>query len=103
MPRNADAEFYMLCSQKSGLAEAEFEADVRATIRGMLFGASGGGVAAARAAVAAGGQSIDLGMVPNGGRFLRGAAPPADLPAWVSESDVDHYAAQFMRSGFRGR
>lgn len=102
MPRTADAEFYMLYFQKPGLAEAEFEADPRSTIRNMLYGASGNGVAAARAAAAAGGPPLNIGMVPHGGRFLRGASAPATLPAWLSEGDVDHYAAQFRRTGFRG-
>lgn len=102
MPRTADAAFYMLYFQQPGLAEAEFEADPRSTIRNMLYGASGHGVAAARAAAAAGGPSPNLGMVPTGGRFLRGAPAPAALPAWLTENDVDYYAAQFRRSGFRG-
>jgi pimeloyl-ACP methyl ester carboxylesterase len=102
MPRTADAEFYVLYFQTPGRAEAEFEADPRGTIRNMLYGASGDGVRAARAAAAAGGVAPDVGMVPYGQGFLRGAAAPAGLPAWLSESDIDYYAAQFRRSGFRG-
>lgn len=102
MPRTADAEFYMLYFQKPGLAEAEFEADPRLTIRSMLYGASGNGVAAARVAAAAGGTAPNLGMVPKDGRFLRGAPPPATLPAWLTENDIDYYATQFRRTGFRG-
>jgi pimeloyl-ACP methyl ester carboxylesterase len=77
MPQTADAQFYMLYFQQSGLAEAEFERDPRATVTNMLYGASGGG-----------------GM-------LRGPAP-ATLPAWLSEADLDFYAGEFKRSGFRG-
>jgi pimeloyl-ACP methyl ester carboxylesterase len=102
MPRTANAEFYQLYFQKPGVAEAEFEADARSTLRNMLYGASGDGVAVARAAAAAGGGSPSLGMVPNGGRFLQGAGAPATLPVWLSESDVDYYAAEFKRTGFRG-
>lgn len=102
MPRTAEAEFYMLYFQTPGPAEAEFEADPRATIRSMLYGASGNGVAAARAAATSGGTAPNLAMVPKGGRFLRGAAAPVSLPAWLSEADIDHYAAQFRQSGFRG-
>lgn len=102
MPRSAEAEFYMLYFQKPGLAEAEFEADPRLTIRSMLYGASGNGVAAARTATATAGAVPNLGMVPHGGRFLRGTAAPATLPPWLSENDVDYYAAQFRRTGFRG-
>jgi pimeloyl-ACP methyl ester carboxylesterase len=106
MPRTANAQFYQLYFQEPGPAEAEFESDPRASVRNMLFGASGDGVAAGRAAAAAasggGGADAGLGMVPLGGRFMRGAGAPAKLPAWLSEADVDFYAGEFKRSGFRG-
>lgn len=102
MPRTADAEFYMLYFQKPGLAEAEFEADPRAALRNMLYGASADGVVAARTAAAGGDVTPALAMVPYNGRFMRGAPAPATLPAWLTEADVDRYAAAFMRSGFRG-
>jgi pimeloyl-ACP methyl ester carboxylesterase len=41
-------------------------------------------------------------MVSRGGGFLRGAAAPATLPAWLGEDDVDFYAGEFQRTGFRG-
>jgi pimeloyl-ACP methyl ester carboxylesterase len=28
--------------------------------------------------------------------------PPAQLPSWLTEADLDHYAAQFATSGFFG-
>ena len=102
MPQTADAQFYQLYFQEPGVAEAELERDPRATVRTMLYGASGEGVAAIRAAAASGGASPNLGMVPKGRGFLRGAGAPATLPAWLSEADIDFYAAEFKRSGFRG-
>jgi pimeloyl-ACP methyl ester carboxylesterase len=102
MPRTADAQFYQLYFQEPGVAEAELERDPRATVRNMLYGASGDGAAAARAAAASSGASPNLGMVPKGGGFLRGSGAPATLPAWLSEADVDFYAGEFKRSGFRG-
>jgi pimeloyl-ACP methyl ester carboxylesterase len=102
MPRTADAEFYVLYFQQPGVAEAEFESDPRFTLRNMLYGASGDGVAAARAAAAASGGAPNLAMVPKGGRFMRGPGAPATLPAWLSEADIDFYAGEFKRSGFRG-
>jgi hypothetical protein len=68
----------------------------------MLFGASGDGVAAARAAVAAGGPAPNLGMVPKGGGFLQGPGAPQILPSWLAESDIDFYGEAFRRRGFRG-
>jgi pimeloyl-ACP methyl ester carboxylesterase len=102
MPRTATAQFYQLYFQEPGPAEAEFGRDPRATLRNMLFGASGDGVAAARAAVAAGGTAPNLGMVPNGGGFLQGPGAPATLPSWISESDIDYYGDEFRRTSFRG-
>jgi pimeloyl-ACP methyl ester carboxylesterase len=97
MPRTADAQFYQLYFQEPGLAEAELERDPRATVHNMLYGASGD---AGRGDGASAGASI--GMVPRGGGFLRGTPAPAALPAWLSERDVDFYAAEFQRTGFRG-
>src|SRR5882724_7457332 len=68
MPRTADAQFYQLYFQEPGPAEAEFESDPHATIRNMLFGASGDGVAAARSAAVASAAGANLGMVARGGR-----------------------------------
>jgi pimeloyl-ACP methyl ester carboxylesterase len=103
MPRTADAQFYQLYFQEPGVAEAELERDPRATVRTMLYGASGDGAAALRAAAAAsGGVAPNIGMVPKDGGFLRGAGAPAVLPAWLSEADIDFYGSEFKRSGFRG-
>src|SRR5258707_4604940 len=68
----------------------------------MLYGASGDGAAAVRAAAASGGAVPTIGMVPRGDGFLRGPGAPATLPAWLSEADIDFYAGEFKRSGFRG-
>ena len=104
MPRTANAQFYQLYFQEPGVAEAEFERDPRATVLNMLYGASGEGIAARAAAAASGDASAaaGIGMVPIGGGMLRGAGAPATLPAWLSEADIDFYAGEFKRSGFRG-
>jgi epoxide hydrolase A/B len=102
MPQTADAQFYMLYFQQPGLAEAEFERDPRVTVSNMLYGASGDGVAAIAAAAPSSGAAPSIGMVPRGGGMLRGAGAPATLPAWLSEADLDFYAGEFKRSGFRG-
>ena len=102
MPRTADAQFYQLYFQEPGVAEAEFERDPRVTVHSMLYGVSGEGIAARRAAAASGGAVPNPGMVPRGGGMLRGGGAPARLPPWLSEADLDFYAAEFKRSGFRG-
>ena len=101
MPQTADAQFYMLYFQNPGVAEAELERDPRATVRNMLYGASGDG-AAARAAAVSGGAAPSIGMVPRGGGMMQGPGAPATLPSWLSEADIDFYAGEFKRSGFRG-
>jgi pimeloyl-ACP methyl ester carboxylesterase len=104
MPRTADAQFYQLYFQEPGVAEAELERDPRITVRNMLYWASGEGAAAIHAAAASGDASAaaGIGMVPHGGGMLRGPGAPATLPAWLSEADIDFYAGEFRRSGFRG-
>ena len=94
MPRTAEARFYQLYFQEPGVAEAEFERDPRATVRNLLYGGSGDALGAS-----ADGNAF---MVPRGGGFMRGPAAPAALPDWLSEGDVDFYAREFERSGFRG-
>ena len=97
MPRTDDAIFYQLYFQEPGVAEAELERDPRETIRRVLFYGSGDARPNALT-VGAGG----VGMVPRGGGFLGRGPAPATLPAWVSEADVDFYAGEFARAGFRG-
>src|SRR5207237_10657757 len=41
-------------------------------------------------------------MEPRGEGFLRGGGAPSTLPAWLTEHDVDFYAGEFRRTGFRG-
>jgi pimeloyl-ACP methyl ester carboxylesterase len=79
------------------VAEAELEGDPRASIRKILYWGSGD---ARSAALAPGSGSV--GMVPRAGGFLTNREPPATLPAWLTEADVDFYAGEFTRSGFRG-
>ena len=41
-------------------------------------------------------------MVPRRGGFLSQMIDPESLPPWLTEADVDVYAAEFTRTGFRG-
>ncbi len=41
-------------------------------------------------------------MVPLSGGFLSRTIDPDRLPAWLTEADIDFYAGEFARSGFRG-
>jgi len=83
-----DSFMYMLYFQTPGVAEAELELDVRATIRRVLYWASG--------------EAPDRLPKPRTAKFLDGMDDPATLPAWLSEADVDFYANEFKRTGFSG-
>ena len=41
-------------------------------------------------------------MVPRKGGFLTRTIDPPALPAWLTEADIDVYAGEFARAGFRG-
>src|SRR6201997_3663968 len=97
MPQNANAIFYQLYFQTPGVAEAEFERDVRHSIRSLLYSASGD----APRRDGAGSAGSDVGMVPRGGGFLDRLIDPASLPAWLNEEDVNFYVDEFTRTGFR--
>ena len=96
MPKTADATFYMLYFQEPGVAEAELDRDPRSTIRRVLYFGSGD---SPRPTVPVGAGNV--GMVPRCGKFLSGVEPPATLP-WLTEADIDVYAGEFTRTGFRG-
>jgi pimeloyl-ACP methyl ester carboxylesterase len=92
MPRNENAVFYQLFLQTPE-AEAALGRDMRRTFRSQFYSLSGD------RPPSAGGGFADAGMVPLKGFSL---TDPASLPAWVTESDIDVYVAEFTRSGFRG-
>jgi pimeloyl-ACP methyl ester carboxylesterase len=92
MPQTADTVFYQLYFQTPGAAEADFERDVRHTIRSILYSASGDAPPA----------TGPIGMVPRQGGLLARMINPATLPAWLTEADIDFYAGEFARMGFAG-
>src|SRR6266545_3486324 len=91
MPRTDEAIFYQLYFQTPGVAEAELERDVRATMRRLAY--SGSGNAPGRDNVA---------MVRLGGGFLDHTTDPETLPPWLTAADIEFYALEFGRTGFRG-
>ncbi|MGH7350117.1 MAG: alpha/beta fold hydrolase [Candidatus Rokuibacteriota bacterium] len=90
MPQTDDAVFYQLYFQAEGVAEAELGRDVRATIRRLAFSGSGAG------------HGSGLRMVPRAGGFLSHTTDPDSLPSWLTEADIDFFAGEFSRAGFRG-
>ncbi len=81
--------FYQEYFQEPGVAEAEAERDPRDFVNRMMFAISGD---------APPGNHFDK---PLGATFLEGLPDPAPV-AWLTEDDLDFYAAEFTASGFRG-
>ena len=98
MPQSADMLFYQLYFQTPGVAEAEFERDVRSTVRTILYSISGDALRLVGSVVDRGAA----GMVRREGGFLAQMLNPEILPPWLFEADVDFYAGEFARTGFRG-
>lgn len=87
-----DRFFYILYFQRPDEAEREMEADVRRTMAGVLWGASGQGFA----------PRGDLPPMEGTG-FLTGMPTPPPLPwSWLTEADLDQYVEEFTASGYFG-
>jgi pimeloyl-ACP methyl ester carboxylesterase len=98
MPETETSVFYQLYFQIPGVAEAELERDPRGSIRKILYSASGD--APRRSEVWTDDRAP--GMIPRSGGFLARTKDPERLPAWLNEADIDFYASEFARTGFRG-
>ena len=89
--RQGVSDFYIQYFQTPGVAEAEFERDVLASIRRIHFSGSGDAP-----------EQAGFGMLAPGTGFLANTIDPPSLPPWMSEDDVAYYAGEFGRAGFRG-
>jgi pimeloyl-ACP methyl ester carboxylesterase len=87
-----DTFFYILYFQEPGVAEAELEADPRRSLRLFLYTASGDAPS----------QEANFMQKKKGAKFLDGMPDPDTLPPWLTEADVDYFAGEFARAGFRG-
>jgi pimeloyl-ACP methyl ester carboxylesterase len=96
MPRTDQAVFYQLYFQTPGVAEADLEADVRASMRDTLLRVSGD--------VPWLPASEGFSMVPLAGglRARMSDHQSRALPPWLSEADLDFYVSEFSCTGFRG-
>ena len=83
--------FYLQYFQKPGVAEAELQQDIRGALRRLYY--------------TAGGEMVEkdkgFGRL-TGGTLLANTVDPETLPAWLSDADLDYYAGEFGRAGFRG-
>lgn len=97
-PQTDDALFYTLYFQQPGIAEAELERDVDATLRKILFSAS----REAGPRQPSDGTPNPFSMVSRKDGFLAPLPTPETLPHWLSEADLAHYVETFSRTGFGG-
>jgi pimeloyl-ACP methyl ester carboxylesterase len=88
-----DQFFYQAALVEPGRAEAEFEADIRTGLRRLLYGGSGDASPDER--------WHPILPDPNAS-LLNTAGNPASLPPWLTEEDLDVYATEYSRTGFRG-
>ena len=96
-PKTDSAAFYTHYFNEPGVAEAEFERNIDATLRAIYFAASGDA-----------GPRNDpttpnpFGMVANGRGLLDSLPIPKTLPAWLTEADLATFVQSYKTSGFRG-
>ena len=87
-----DSFFYMVYFQEPGVADAELGGDPARTMRRLLAGATMTDDAPA-----------DPSFLANDGRgFIDRVPEPAGLPDWLSQAELDHYVAEFRRTGYTG-
>lgn len=96
-PKTDSAAFYTHYFNEPGIAEAEFERNIDATLRAIYFAASGDA-----------GPRNDpntpnpFGMVANGRGLLDPLPIPKTLPDWLTEADLATFVQSYKTSGFRG-
>jgi pimeloyl-ACP methyl ester carboxylesterase len=84
--------FYMLYFQEPGVADAELGGDPRRTITRMLNGLT-----------RSDDPSAALRMIqPGPAGFIERLSESDELPDWITEAEIDHYVAEFTRTGFTG-
>ena len=87
-----DQFFYILYFQEPGVADADLGRDPARTMRGLLAGVT----------LPVTGASPDLPAVSPDAGFVERLPQPAALPDWLSSAELDHYVAEFTRTGFTG-
>lgn len=87
-----DNFFYILYFQEPGVADKELGDDPARTMRRLLAGLT-----------LTPGDTPDPSAFANDGRgFVDRMPEPDGLPDWLSQDELDHYIAEFSRTGFTG-
>jgi pimeloyl-ACP methyl ester carboxylesterase len=87
-----DSFFYMVYFQDPGVADAELGADPARTMGRLYAGATMSDDA-----------TPDPSFLANDGRgFVDRIPEPDRLPDWLTQAELDHYVAEFTRTGYTG-
>lgn len=87
-----EQQLYVSYFQEPGKVEAELEADIRRSLRMILYSASGDAPSENRWRV----------LFDQSETFLDGLTEPEQLSSWLSEKDLGFLTQEFERTGFRG-
>lgn len=89
----AGAFFYIVYFQDPGVADAELGSDPARTMRRLLA-----------APLPGPGQSADISSMSaaDGQGFVDRIPEPERLPDWLTQAELDHYIAEFSRTGYTG-
>jgi pimeloyl-ACP methyl ester carboxylesterase len=87
-----DNFFYILYFQEPGVADAELGADAARTMRRLLCATR----------VEPGAMPDPANFANDGRGFVDRIPEPDGLPGWLSQAELDHYVAEFTRTGFTG-
>ncbi|MFF7636183.1 alpha/beta fold hydrolase [Kitasatospora sp. NPDC008050] len=80
--------FYQNYFQRPGVADAELARDLRATFRATLFGVSGDNP-----------EQPSPWIIPEGRTLLDTLPDPKELPGWLTEEDIEAFAADYAGHG----
>jgi pimeloyl-ACP methyl ester carboxylesterase len=89
-----ERHFYQDYFRQPDHVEKELEADVRRTLLGVFYTASGDALTKL--------SSSSFVVFDKKTRLIDNLVLPEDLPAWLNEGDLDFFVEQFEKSGFRG-
>ena len=89
--------FYQLYFQEEGLAEAEFEADVRKALEITYFSADGRGMQFMMENI----NNPEYQKTPDS-KMLENSPKFDTYPNWLTQEDMNYFIKEFEQSGFRG-
>jgi len=87
-----DKHFYQNYFQEPGRVEKELDADPRRSMAMILYSLSGDPPPSERWQF----------LFPRSKKFIESGVAPKKLPPWLKEADLEFFAGEFRRVGFRG-